>query len=132
MPLFLGFTDMNYYAAILHCTQATFGDVIISLSAFILASLTVKNRQWILSPNKTSISLFFGVGIVITIIFELLATGQLNRWQYGSLMPIIPFTSIGISPIAQWVILPLVQLWLVKRLLIAEKFLSKSHKNNHK
>jgi hypothetical protein len=56
------------------------------------------------------------IGLVITVAFELLATGPLNRWEYGEFMP----TGIGVgaAPVAQWVILPLLQLWFVKRQII--------------
>ncbi len=66
--------------------------------------------------NKSGIVSFLAIGLVITIAFELLATGPLNRWQYGELMP----TGIGVraAPVAQWVILPLLQLWFVKRQII--------------
>ena len=46
---------------------------------------------------------------------ELLATGPLNRWEYGELMPTI---GVGLAPIAQRVILPLLQLWFVQRQII--------------
>ncbi len=61
---------------------------------------------------------FLVIGLVITIVFELLATGPLNRWEYGELMPVIPVIGIGVTPVAQWVILPLLQLWFVKRQII--------------
>ncbi len=44
--------------------------------------------------------------------------GCRNRWQYGELMPIVPVIGVGASPVAQWVILPLIQLWFVKRQII--------------
>ncbi len=61
---------------------------------------------------------FLAIGLIITIVFELLATGPLNRWEYSELMPMIPVTGVGASPVAQWIILPLLQLWFVKRQLI--------------
>ncbi len=66
--------------------------------------------------NKSGVVSFLAIGLVITIAFELLATGPLNRWEYGELMP----TGIGVgaAPVAQWVILPLLQLWFVKRQII--------------
>ncbi len=65
-----------------------------------------------------SIAVFFATGIIITIVFEIYAVGRLGRWQYGSLMPIIPFIDIGLSPVAQWIISTFVQLWFVKRQLV--------------
>ncbi len=118
MPLFAGFTDFQYYQVILHCTKATFGDVVISLVAFAGACLIARSRMWIISMNKSGVVAFLAIGLVITIVFEILATGPLNRWEYGALMPMIPVIGVGASPVAQWVILPLLQLWFVKRQII--------------
>ncbi len=68
--------------------------------------------------NKSGVVAFLAIGLIITIVFEILATGPLNRWQYGELMPIVPILGVGTSPVAQWVILPLIQLWFVKRQII--------------
>jgi hypothetical protein len=116
MPLFAGFADFQYYQVILHCTKATFGDVVISLVAFAGACLITRSRMWIVSMNKSGVVAFLAIGLVITVVFELLATGPLNRWEYSELMPTV--MGIGVSPVAQWIILPLLQLWFVKRQII--------------
>ncbi len=68
--------------------------------------------------NISGVIAFLAIGLVITIVFEILATGPLNRWEYGELMPIVPLIGVGASPVAQWVILPLLQLWFVRRQII--------------
>ncbi len=118
MPLFAGFADFQYYQTILHCMKATFGDVVISLVAFAGACLITRSRMWIILMNKSGVVAFLAIGLVITILFELLATGPLNRWEYDELMPMVPVIGVGASPVAQWVILPLLQLWFVKLQLI--------------
>ncbi|MCL9781729.1 hypothetical protein M9194_09855 [Vibrio sp. S4M6] len=115
MPLFGDFSHVPYYNVILHCTRATLGDVVISLIAFWGACLLSRSRDWVITGNKFSITYFLVIGIAITLAFELLATGPLNRWHYGELMPIIPWFGIGLSPVAQWFLLPVLQLWFVKR-----------------
>ncbi len=118
MPLFAGAADFVPYQTIFHCMKATLGDVVISLVAFAGACRIARSRTWIISMNKSDIVCFLAIGLVITIVFELLATGPLNRWEYGELMPVIPVIGIGVTPVAQWVILPLLQLWFVKRQII--------------
>ena len=118
ISLFAGAADFQYYQLILHCTKATFGDVVISLFAFAGACLVTRSRMWIISMNKSGVASFLAIGLVITIVFELLATGPLNRWEYSELMPMVPIIGVGVSPVAQWVILPLLQLWFVKRQII--------------
>lgn len=119
MPLFSGFNGIEYYDAILHCTQATFGDVVISLIAFLAASAAVRSRRWLLEDNGIAIGVFFLTGLMITVCFELLATGPLNRWEYADIMPLIPFTGVGVSPVAQWVLIPALVVWFSRRQLRA-------------
>ena len=118
MPLFTGFADFQYYQVILHCIKATFGDVVISLVAFAGACLIARSRMWIILTKNSGVVAFLAIGLVITIVFELLATGPLNRWEYGELMPMVPVIGVGVSPVAQWIIVPLLQLWFVKRQII--------------
>jgi len=118
LPLFSGFDDIHHYDVILHCTKATFGDVVISLAAFYCASLFTGTRNWIADSNKTGLGVFFSIGLLVTIVFELLATGPLNRWEYSPLMPIVPVLNVGLSPILQWIFIPIFQLWIVRRILL--------------
>lgn len=118
MPLFAGFGDVYYYGVVLHCTQATLGDVLISLVAFWSASLAVKARSWILAGDRKGLLVFLGMGMLITVIFEALATGPLDRWEYADAMPVLPFLRTGLAPVSQWILLPLVQLWFVRRQLL--------------
>jgi hypothetical protein len=52
---------------------------------------------------------------VLTVIFEALATGGLNRWEYAPLMPTLPLLGTGLLPFLQWLLLPPIILWFVKR-----------------
>ncbi|WP_148862202.1 hypothetical protein [Marinobacter fonticola] len=121
MPLFAGFGETHYYKVILHCTRATFGDVVISLAAFWSACVVVKSRFWFLRYGKPGLWTFLGVGMLITIVFEVLATGPLRRWEYGGAMPVLPILGVGFSPVAQWIVLPLLQLWFVRRQVLGGK-----------
>lgn len=115
LPLFSGFDNVHYFRVILHCTKATGGDVIISLVAFWSASAVARSRYWFLADRLLPVGVFLIAGLVITVVFELLATGPLQRWDYSESMPLLPFTSVGLTPIAQWIVLPVLQLWFVRR-----------------
>lgn len=98
-----------------NCTLATVGDVGISLTAFITVAVIAKSRRWILQPNCWQIGIFISVGIVITIIFEALATGVLNRWKYSDVMPTLPFFGTGLLPVLQWLLIPPLIIWFINR-----------------
>ncbi|UAW97568.1 hypothetical protein KEM63_12235 [Halopseudomonas nanhaiensis] len=115
LPLFAGFDDVHYFTVILHCTKATGGDVLISLAAFWSASVVARSRFWFVAVQPPALIIFLASGLLITIVFELLATGPLQRWEYAKAMPLLPFIEVGLSAVAQWIVLPLVQLWFVRR-----------------
>ena len=68
-----------------------------------------------LRPRKLDIAIFLGVGVVVTIIFEALATGMLERWAYNDAMPRLPVLGTGLLPLLQWLALPPLVLWFVRR-----------------
>lgn len=52
---------------------------------------------------------------VITIILEALSTGPLERWGYTPSMPTLPILGTGIFPLFQWIVLPPLTIWFVRR-----------------
>ncbi|AFZ38378.1 hypothetical protein Sta7437_4955 (plasmid) [Stanieria cyanosphaera PCC 7437] len=121
MPFFKVSPEFTCTDVVNNCTLATVGDVGISLAAFGTVAVLSKSRRWILQPNWWQVSIFILVGIVITIIFEALATGILNRWQYEDIMPTLPFLGTGLSPVLQWLIIPPLIVWFVSRQLSSTK-----------
>lgn len=98
-----------------NCTLATVGDVGISLTAFWVVAVVSKSRQWFHRFHWWQLSSFILVGVVITAIFEALATGVLNLWEYADIMPILPFFGTGWVPLLQWLLIPPIIIWFVKR-----------------
>ena len=101
--------------AINGCTQATLGDAGISLAAFWAVASVVKSRQWMSRPTWRQVGGFILVGVLITIVFEALATGPLNRWVYGDDMVTLPVLGTGLLPLLQWIVVPSLVVWFVKR-----------------
>lgn len=64
---------------------------------------------------QVDIAIFLGVGIAVTIIFEALATGMLEHWAYNDAMPPLPVLGTGLLPLLQWLALPPLVLWFVRR-----------------
>jgi ABC-type Fe3+-siderophore transport system permease subunit len=98
-----------------NCTLATVGDVGISLTAFWVVAVLSKSRQWFRNSHWWQLSSFILVGVAITAIFEALATGVLNLWEYADIMPVIPFFGTGLLPLLQWLLIPTIIIWFVKR-----------------
>jgi hypothetical protein len=72
--------------------RAAFWDaVIITLIAVAFVKIDLfKTRKWIIIL----------VGIVIACLIEIFALNT-GRWEYNSLMPIVPIVGVGLSPLVQ-------------------------------
>ncbi|WP_350560735.1 hypothetical protein [Psychrobacter sp. CAL346-MNA-CIBAN-0220] len=107
--------EASHWDVVWLCTRATVGDVNIALGAYALVALFVKDWFWITQPWRLpTLSVYLSVGLIMTIIFEYWATGAGQRWNYSNLMPEIPFLGIGTLPLAQWVVVPMVLIYVVK------------------
>lgn len=88
------------------------------LLAYWGAALPVQDRWWIARPRWTPISIFIGIGVAITVLLERLAIVSNDPnwgWRYAEAMPIVPVLKVGLTPFLQWMILPLLLVWFVKR-----------------
>lgn len=115
MPFYEGMKTLDYMSIIRSCTQASLGDGVISMVAYWSAAATAGSRNWIHAMTVAALTTYLVAGLVITIGMEWLATEILDRWQYASNMPELPLLGTGLLPILQWVVLPPLILWVVRR-----------------
>jgi hypothetical protein len=115
VPFFAGMAEATHWDAVLFCSRAAAGDVVIMLVAFWSVALATRSREWIRRPTRMHVIAFAGVGVVITLLFEWIATDILNRWQYSTLMPTLPVIGTGLTPVLQWILLPPLAVWFVHR-----------------
>lgn len=115
MPFFKLSLELSCLGVIRNCTLATVGDIGISMTAFWAVAALSKSRQWFHQPSHRQTGSFILVGVVITVIFEIFSTGPLNLWEYADFMPTLPFLGTGLLPLLQWILIPPLILWFVKR-----------------
>ena len=122
-PLFVGMADGPFIDAIKGCAQGTLGDAVIMLLAYWTVSVVAGSRNWILAPNGRQLFLFVAIGVLITASIEWLAIRGywVQNWNYSQAMPVVPGIEVGISPLLQWIILPLLVIWFVRRQLFTCK-----------
>lgn len=106
--------DRDIMFALLHCTA---GDVMIATLSLILALLLEGTEEWPYRRFKAValITILFGVGY--TIYSEWRNTTLTQSWTYTSAMPSL--FGIGLSPLAQWIVIPSVIFWWIHRRLTA-------------
>lgn len=113
-PTYSGMVEMNHWDGIKLCMSATFGDVGFALMAFILTSLAARSRHWYARPAAWQYLVYLGVGLGLTVGFEHYYTQVSLRWTYSDLMPLIPPLGTGLSPVLQWLIVPLLVIWFTR------------------
>lgn len=99
--------------AALHCTL---GDMVIAFSCA-LAGLLVAVWMPALRTQLRVSGLIIAFGLLTTIIIELISTQWLGRWAYRESMLVDPVFGIGISPLAQWLVVPAISLQLLQSML---------------
>ncbi len=97
------------------CWWCITGDVLITLGAFFFVSFIFKTRKWIVKPTKNQIMLFILAGVVYTMISEFIHVNIKGTWQYSEIMPVIPWINVGLTPIVQWIIVPLVLVFIIRK-----------------
>lgn len=116
-PLFADMRSSPHATATMACLQATFGDMVIMLSAHGVVALRTRDRRWMVAASGVQLVLFVGVGLSITVLIEWLATRGLwvSNWTYAATMPLLAGTGIGLLPMLQWLLLPLLTVWFARR-----------------
>jgi len=113
-PFFIDISD-NINTVVWYRFHCTLGDVMITLSSFWLVALISKTRTWFLNPTKGKLLLFVAFGVSYTIFSEIKNVSLNKLWGYSDLMPVIPFIEVGIIPLLQWIIVPPLLIFIVKR-----------------
>jgi len=100
----------------LFCLAASFGDAVMILIIFFSVALLLRKISWLINLTLSKTILTLLIGFIIAVIVERIALAD-NMWSYSELMPIIPF-GVGLSPILQMLLLPLLVFNLTKNKII--------------
>jgi hypothetical protein len=98
------------------CTLASLADVIMVLLLYLCFAVAIRNPFWIMPLNwiKCSSLIFTGgIGAVLSEMRHL----SLGSWTYANQMPLIPIINVGLSPVLQFMILPLLTYFISYHLL---------------
>ena len=100
--------------AVVHCT---FGDLLIALSALTLALVVTGDRAWPAARFRHVAALAVAFGLGYTAFSEWLNIIVRAAWAYSDLMPVVSVLGpdFGLSPLLQWIVVPLVALTLARR-----------------
>jgi len=114
MPLY---KDASFnFQHIAFCALASVADAIMVLLLYFCFALIYKNNFWIQELIISRLVILILVGGTGAIIAERIhiATGT---WSYSSAMPILPVLDVGLSPVLQFLLLPICIYFLGLRIL---------------
>lgn len=96
----------DWVTATMRCFGAAIVDGAIVLGIAVAGTAVFRRREWF-RPLRIASILFTGAaGGTIAVLIEYFSL-KAGRWDYGPLMPIIPSLGVGLVPVIQMMILPL-------------------------
>ena len=111
-PLYVGMS-FSEFKVWWHCFKASLGDGLDVLLIFAVGWILLGKQDWYEKPGFKGYALILVMGLAISIGIELVAVYVLERWEYTEQMPLVPGLGVGISPVAQMVVLPAVTFYTV-------------------
>ena len=106
-----GTTEEIVFAAA-HCTG---GDILIAGASLLGSLIVLGTSRWPHERYGAVAALTFVSGLGYTIFSEWLNTEVRGSWAYTDLMPTLPIIGTGLSPLAQWIVIPLAGFWWARR-----------------
>lgn len=94
--------------AVIHCTV---GDLLIAFSCLVGALILSGDRSWPARRFWVVAALTIIFGVAYTVFSEWLNLVVRKSWAYSDLMPVVPILGTGLSPLIQWIVIPLAGLW---------------------
>ncbi len=93
------------------CLLASVADAIMVLLLYFLFAFICKQPLWIKDLSLQRVLILMAVGGIGAILAEMRHLSQGN-WAYASSMPILPFINVGLSPVLQFMFLPVLSYYL--------------------
>lgn len=96
---------------VMHCTL---GDVMIATLAYLAVALAWRRMDWLRYRPWSGGAMLLALGLGYTVFSEWYNVYRLGSWTYTEAMPRI--LGIGLTPLLQWLVVPVVMLVLARRL----------------
>jgi hypothetical protein len=109
---------MHLYAGIgggwARCAAAAASDVSVLAFLYAVIAAAAGAASWFREAIASRSLALAAVGFLTAVTIELRALSN-DEWSYEPSMPLLPFFEVGVSPVLQMVLIPLVLTWLSRR-----------------
>jgi hypothetical protein len=115
LPLYTIWTEGTFGEmafAVVHCTG---GDVLIGGFSVLAALLCFGNSRWPAERYGVVAAAAIATAVAVTIYSEWRNVDVLGNWAYSERMPTLPVIGTGLSPLAQWIVIPVAAFWWSRR-----------------
>jgi hypothetical protein len=102
--------------AAVHCTG---GDMLIASASLLATLMIVGSGRWPHERFRVVGGAPLVGGLAYTIFSEWLNTEIRGSWAYSDWMPTLPLIGAGLSPLAQWIVVPTIAFWWARRPFVA-------------
>jgi len=103
--------------AILHCSV---GDVMIAALCLLLSLAVVGSTSWPAERYRIVAVATILLALGYTVFSEWLNTEVRGTWAYRDAMPRLPGLGTGLTPLMQWIVVPVLAFWWAKQKEIRE------------
>jgi hypothetical protein len=111
LPLYTAWQMETHLLTALFLLRCIAGDILIALSVFIAALIVLNQRRWPEGRFVATAALTILFGLAYTVFSEWVHVHVFETWAYTAPMPTLPILGTGLSPLAQWLVVPALCLW---------------------
>ena len=108
--LYRGGQEATWPEHLVCCSLASLADGVGTAAIYGIGAVAFRDWRWTRQRSASRLGLAAVLGLTGAVATEQLAL-HLGWWAYGPAMPRVPGTHLGISPLAQFVVLPLAVLF---------------------
>jgi hypothetical protein len=112
LPLYTIWVERGPAESLVAAMHCTLGDLVLAATAF-AAGMAGAVRLAAMRSAARFTCITLAASIALTLAIEIVSTRWLDRWAYEAAMPTL--FGIGLSPIAQWLVIPLLGLFKQQR-----------------
>lgn len=121
LPLYTIWAEASIRYKVFTAFHCTLGDVLIASAALVAALVAVGRSSWPELHWARVAGVTLAIGLAYTAYSEYVNVELRHSWAYTRFMPVLPFLGTGLSPILQWIVVPLSALQWARRYVWARR-----------
>jgi hypothetical protein len=113
LPFYTIWQEASVWRIALYVAHCVLGDVMIATLAYLAVALASRQADWPRQRPWAGGAMLVALGLGYTVFSEWYNVYRAGAWAYAEIMPRI--LGIGLTPLLQWLVVPIVMLVLIRR-----------------